>query len=69
MAQDGEGFVFVEMLFLPSVYAPIPACDGARYTPRTLEVTYRDKTIADVLAMTVDEASRSSQTPPASAAP
>jgi excinuclease ABC subunit A len=53
---QGEGFVFVEMLFLPSVYAPCSACHGARYNPKTLEITYRDKTIADVLAMTVDEA-------------
>ena len=53
---QGEGFVFVEMLFLPGVYAPCPACRGARYNARTLEVTYLGKTIADVLALTVDEA-------------
>jgi excinuclease ABC subunit A len=53
---EGEGFVFVEMLFLPSVYAPCPACQGARYNPKTLEITYRDKNIADVLGMTVDAA-------------
>ena len=53
---EGEGFVFVEMLFLPSVYAPCPVCHGARYNAKTLEITYRDHTIADVLAMTVDTA-------------
>jgi excinuclease ABC subunit A len=53
---QGEGFVCIEMLFLPSAYAPCPACKGARYNAKTLEVTYRDKSIADVLAMTVDEA-------------
>jgi excinuclease ABC subunit A len=52
----GEGFVMVELLFLPSVYAPCVACHGARYNPKTLEVTYRDKNIAQVLALTVDAA-------------
>ncbi len=46
----------VELLFLPSVYAPCPACQGARYNAETLEVHYRDKTIADVLGMTIDAA-------------
>jgi len=53
---QGEGAVFVEMLFLPSVYAPCPACGGSRYDEKTLEVTYRGKSIADVLALTVDGA-------------
>ena len=53
---EGEGFVMVELLFLPSVYAPCPACHGARYNDKTLEIKYRDKSIADVLAMTVDAA-------------
>ncbi|RYZ21486.1 MAG: excinuclease ABC subunit A [Chitinophagaceae bacterium] len=53
---EGEGFVMVELLFLPSVYAPCPVCSGSRYQARTLEVKYRDKSIADVLGMTVDEA-------------
>ena len=53
---EGEGFVFVEMLFLPSVYTPCPVCSGARYNAKTLEITIRDQTIADVLAMTVDVA-------------
>jgi excinuclease ABC subunit A len=53
---QGEGFVFVELLFLPSVYAPCPTCHGARYSAKTLEVKYRDKSIADVLGLTVDAA-------------
>jgi len=53
---QGEGFVMVELLFLPSVYAPCPVCHGTRYNAQTLEVTYRDKSIADVLSMTVDAA-------------
>jgi len=53
---EGEGFVFVELLFLPSVYAPCPTCHGARYNAKTLEIKYKDQTIADVLGMTVDNA-------------
>jgi excinuclease ABC subunit A len=52
----GEGFVMVELLFLPSVYTPCPTCHGTRYNPQTLEVTYKDKNIAEVLALTVDDA-------------
>ena len=53
---EGEGFVMVELLFLPSVYAPCPACRGARYNERTLEIRYRGRSIADVLALTVEGA-------------
>jgi excinuclease ABC subunit A len=53
---EGEGFVCVELLFLPSVYAPCPVCHGARYNAKTLEVTHREKNIAEVLGMTVDAA-------------
>jgi excinuclease ABC subunit A len=52
----GEGFVMVELLFLPSVYAPCPTCEGARYNADTLAITYKGKNVADVLGMTVDEA-------------
>jgi excinuclease ABC subunit A len=53
----GEGFVCVELLFMPSVYAPCSACHGARYNAETLEIKYRGKNIAEVLALTVDGAS------------
>nr|WP_203645478.1 excinuclease ABC subunit UvrA [Streptomyces sp. SID14478] len=53
---QGEGFVSVELLFLPGTYAPCPTCDGARYNAETLEVTYRGMNIADVLSLSVDEA-------------
>ena len=48
--------VMVELLFLPSVYTPCPTCGGTRYNPKTLEVQYKDKNIAEVLGMTVDDA-------------
>ncbi|WP_330336490.1 excinuclease ABC subunit UvrA [Streptomyces sp. NBC_00557] len=53
---QGEGFVSVELLFLPSTYAPCPDCGGARYNPGTLEVTYRGRSIAEVLDLTVEAA-------------
>ncbi|MFN3430939.1 MAG: excinuclease ABC subunit A, partial [Candidatus Sericytochromatia bacterium] len=53
---EGEGFVSVELLFMPSVYAPCRTCHGSRYNPETLAITYRGKTIADVLGLTVDAA-------------
>jgi excinuclease ABC subunit A len=53
---EGEGFVSVELLFMPSVYAPCPTCHGARYNPETLAVTWQEMNIAQVLQMTVDQA-------------
>ncbi|GGS77106.1 ATP-binding cassette domain-containing protein [Streptomyces griseoviridis] len=53
---QGEGFVSVELLFLPSTYTPCPDCGGARYNPGTLEVTYRGRNIAEVLGLTVESA-------------
>ncbi|MET4096755.1 excinuclease ABC subunit UvrA [Arthrobacter sp. UYCu712] len=53
---QGEGFVAVELLFLPGSYGPCPECHGSRYNPETLEVTYRGKNVADVLGMTVNAA-------------
>ncbi|HEL4843807.1 MULTISPECIES: excinuclease ABC subunit UvrA [Stenotrophomonas] len=53
---EGEGFVSVELLFMPSVYAPCPTCHGARYNDATLNVQWNDRNIAEVLQMTVDQA-------------
>ncbi|MFF2195143.1 ATP-binding cassette domain-containing protein [Streptomyces sp. NPDC058157] len=53
---QGEGFVSVELLFLPSTYAPCPECAGARYNAETLEVRYEGLDIAQVLGLTVEAA-------------
>jgi len=53
---QGEGWVTVELLFLPSVYAPCPVCHGTRFNDETLEVRYQDRTVAEVLGMTVEDA-------------
>ncbi|MNM22154.1 UvrABC system protein A [compost metagenome] len=55
---EGEGFVSVELLFMPSVYAPCPTCHGDRYNPETLAITWQDLNIAQVLQLTVDQASQ-----------
>ena len=52
----GNGRVKLEMEFLPPTWVHCESCNGARYNPATLEVTFRDKNIGDVLAMTIDEA-------------
>ncbi|MFG2972353.1 ABC transporter [Streptomyces sp. NPDC048331] len=53
---QGEGFVSVELMFLPSTYAPCPECAGARYNAETLEVRYEGLNIAEVLGLTVESA-------------
>ncbi|MCW2922916.1 MAG: excinuclease subunit UvrA, partial [Thermoleophilia bacterium] len=53
---QGEGFVAVELLFLPGTYAPCPDCAGSRYAAETLEVRWQGRSVADVLALTVEEA-------------
>ncbi len=64
---QGEGFVAVELLFLPGSYGPCPECHGSRYNPETLEVTYRGKNVADVLGMTVNAAAEFLDAVPAAA--
>ncbi|MEV0318009.1 excinuclease ABC subunit UvrA [Streptomyces sp. NPDC050658] len=64
---QGEGFVSVELLFLPSTYAPCPDCAGARYNPETLQVTYRGRNIAEVLDLTVEAAAEFFADTPAAA--
>jgi excinuclease ABC subunit A len=53
---EGVGFVMVELLFLPSVYSPCQVCHGQRYNDETLEIHYRGKNIAEILALTVENA-------------
>lgn len=55
-ACKGDGIIKIEMHFLPDVYVPCEVCDGTRYNRETLEVTYKGKNIADVLAMRAEEA-------------
>ncbi len=55
-ACQGNGYIKVEMQFLPDVYVPCEVCKGKRYNRETLEITYKGKTISDVLDMTVTEA-------------
>jgi excinuclease ABC subunit A len=55
---EGDGLIKIEMHFLADAYAVCEVCQGKRYNRETLEITYKGKNIADVLAMTVDEGSR-----------
>ncbi|MEJ7633891.1 excinuclease ABC subunit UvrA [Aeromicrobium sp.] len=54
---QGEGFIAIELVFLPTSYSSCPTCRGSRYNPETLQVPYRQRDIGQVLAMTVLEVS------------
>lgn len=62
---QGDGLIKVEMHFLPDMYVPCDVCHGQRYNRETLEIQYKNKTIADILAMTVEDASEFFQAIPA----
>ncbi|WP_406864484.1 excinuclease ABC subunit UvrA [Streptomyces sp. HUAS MG47] len=64
---QGEGFVSVELLFLPSTYTPCPDCHGARYNAETLEVRLHGLTVAEVLDLTVESAAEFFADTPAAA--
>ncbi|MBY0447221.1 MAG: ATP-binding cassette domain-containing protein, partial [Hyphomonadaceae bacterium] len=62
---QGDGVITIEMHFLPDVYVTCDACKGKRYNRETLEVTFKGKSIADVLDMTVEEGARLFEAQPA----
>jgi excinuclease ABC subunit A len=62
---SGDGTITIEMNFLPDVYVPCEVCHGARYNRETLEVHYKNKTIAEVLNMPIEEASAFFESVPA----
>ncbi|MBU0485714.1 MAG: excinuclease ABC subunit UvrA [Proteobacteria bacterium] len=55
-ACEGDGVIKIAMHFLPDIYVTCESCNGRRYNPETLDIRYRDKNIADILEMTVEEA-------------
>ena len=63
-ACQGDGLIKIEMNFLPDVYIECEECKGTRYNRETLEVKYKEKSIAEVLDMTVEEAKRALQEHP-----
>lgn len=54
----GDGIIKIEMNFLPDIYVPCEVCHGNRYNSETLEVTYKEKNIAEILDMTISEATK-----------